>query len=102
MTHEAVDLIDSDDARLLIDEAVAANGTQDLGVGQCLEDRIAFQFMEAEDTRLNRLTRSPRQVHIGRAIEKSRPRAAAGTQSGNFIGQITRNLLHDVFVSESR
>jgi hypothetical protein len=55
MTHEAVNFIDGDDARLFVDEAVAANGTQDLCVRQCLQDGVTFQFVKAEDTRLNLL-----------------------------------------------
>ena len=52
MAHQAVDLIDGDDARLLVDQAVAADGAQDLRVGQRLQDRIAFQFVERENARL--------------------------------------------------
>lgn len=44
--HQAVDLIDRDDARLLVDKAVAADGAQHLGVGQGLQDWVAFQFVE--------------------------------------------------------
>jgi len=46
MAHQAVDLIDGDDARLLVNQAVAANRRQHLGVGERLQNRIAFQFME--------------------------------------------------------
>jgi hypothetical protein len=46
MAHQTVDLIHGDDARLLVDQAVAADGTQDLCVRQRLQDRIAFQFVK--------------------------------------------------------
>jgi hypothetical protein len=59
MTHETVDLIHRDDAGLLINEAVTPDGTQHLRIGQCLQDRVAFQFVEAEHTRLNPVSTTP-------------------------------------------
>jgi hypothetical protein len=56
MAHQAIDLIHRDDARLFVNQAVAPDSTQDLRIGQRLQDRIAFEFVEAEDTRLNRLS----------------------------------------------
>jgi hypothetical protein len=53
MPHQPVDLIHCDNARLLVNQTVPADGAQDLRVGKRLQDRVAFEFVEAEDTRLN-------------------------------------------------
>jgi len=42
MAHQAVDLIDRDDARVLVDEAVAADGGKHLRISQRLQNRIAL------------------------------------------------------------
>jgi hypothetical protein len=55
MAHQAVDLIHRNDAGLLVDEAVTADGRKHLRVRQCLQDGVAFQFVEAEDPRLDGL-----------------------------------------------
>ena len=60
MAHQAVDLIHRDDARLLVDQAVTADGGKHLRVGQRLQDRVAFQFVKAEHPRLNPVCLPPR------------------------------------------
>jgi len=68
MTHQAIDLIDGNDARLLVDQAVTPNRAQDLRVGECLQDRIAFQFMKAENTWADPIPSAARQVDVGCAV----------------------------------
>jgi len=70
MTHQAIDLVNRDDARLLVDQAVTPNRAQDLRVGERLQDRIAFQFVEGENTRADPLSSTARQVDISCAIEE--------------------------------
>jgi len=101
MTHQAVDLIDGDDARLLVNQAVTADGRQHLRVGECLQDRIALQFVEAEDARADPIPSAARQVDIGRAVEERRPWSRPGTQSGDLIGKVAGDGLHGGFLTEA-
>lgn len=71
MTHQAINFIHCDDARLLVDQTVTANGTQNLCVRQCLQNRVAFQFVETEDTRTNPISATTSQVDIGHAVEET-------------------------------
>jgi hypothetical protein len=70
MAHQTVDLIDGDDARLLVDQTVTPNGAQHLRVGERLQDRIAFQFVEGKHARLDSGAPAARQVDVGRAVEE--------------------------------
>lgn len=91
MTHQAVDLIDGDDARLFIGEAVAADGTQHLGVGNRQHDRILFHLVEGEDLRL--CLEARREVEVGHPVDKGSPRSFARTQARDFVRQVAGDLL---------
>ena len=45
MARQAIDLIDGDDARLLVDQTVAADGGRTC-VERAPADRVAFEFVE--------------------------------------------------------
>ena len=60
MPHQPVDLIDRDDARLVVYQTVAPDRAQDLRVRQSLENGIALKLMEAENTRGSIQSRPPR------------------------------------------
>ncbi|HUN09070.1 MAG TPA: hypothetical protein PLQ56_20860 [Aggregatilineales bacterium] len=71
MPHQTIDLVDCDDARLLVDQAIATDGTQHLGIGQRLQDGVAFQLVEREDTRTDPVAPAARQIDVGGAIQKA-------------------------------
>jgi hypothetical protein len=60
MAHQVVDLIYGDNARLFIDERVAADGAQNLGVGERQHDRVFAHLVEGEDARPDPVTPGPR------------------------------------------
>jgi len=70
VTHQPVHFVHRDDARLLIHQAVAADGGQHLGVSKCLQDRIALQFVEAENTWADPVAPAACEIDVGRAIEE--------------------------------
>lgn len=100
MAHQAVNLIYRDDARLLVDQAVTADGAQNLCVRQRLQDRVAFQFVETEDTRLNSATAG--QIHVGRAVEEFCLRSRTSTQASNLIRKTFSNLPDGFFIPQAR
>jgi hypothetical protein len=90
VTHQAVDLIDGDDARRLVRQTVAADGGEYLRVGDGLQDRVAFHLVEAEHAR--RHFPAKRQIHVGRTVQERRKWTRAATQTRNFIGKVAGNL----------
>ena len=101
MPHQPVHFINGDDARLLVDQAITPDGAQDLRVGKRLQDRIALQFMEAENTRADPVAPAACQVDIGGSIEKGRPGSRPGTQSCDLVGEVAGDGLHGGFLTEA-
>jgi hypothetical protein len=100
--HQAVHLIHRDDARLLVDQAVAADCREHLCIGQRLQDWIALQLVEAEYTRGDPVAATARQVDVGGPVEERRPRAGARTQAGNLVCQVLGDGLRRRLVAQSR
>jgi hypothetical protein len=80
MAHQTVNLIHGDDARLFVDQAVAADGAQDLGIGDGEHDRVFAHLVEGKNARRDPASASPRQVDVGLPIQEFRPRPAATAQ----------------------
>jgi hypothetical protein len=100
VTHQAVNLVHRDDARLLVTQAVTANGRQHLGVGQRGHDRVAFQFVEREDARPDLLPAAAPKIHCRVSVEELRPGTRSGAQPGDLVSQVAGDLLNMRFVAQ--
>ena len=77
---------------MLVDQAVSADGAQNLRVCQRLQNRVAFEFVKGKDARRDPVPCAARQIEVGRPVEKTCPRSRSGAESSDLISEFERDL----------